>query len=90
MELHKDSNGRLCMDKQRLSQGLASRISWSTKSNSHRVQLDHKQCVTKNGGSDDFLIEQFIENDIPPLSTYHKGTHTTEIVNPYVQVFGFK
>mgnify|MGYP003133161891 FL=1 len=75
------------MDKQRLSQGLGPRISWSTKSNSHRVQLE-AQCVTKNGGSDDFLIEQFIENDIPPLSTYHKGPHTTEIVNPYVQVFG--
>ena len=74
------------MDKQRLSQGLGPRISWSTKSNSHRVQLE-AQCVTKNGGSDDFLIEQFIENDIPPLSTYHKGPHTTEIVNPYVQVF---
>ena len=40
------------MDKQRLSQGLGPRISWSTKSNSHRTQLEAK-CVTNHGRSDE-------------------------------------
>jgi len=75
------------LNKQRASQGKGPRISWGTASNSHRKSLEEK-CAVLNGGTDEELISNFIENGTPPEYIYHKGPHTTEIVNPYVQVFG--
>jgi len=75
------------LDKKRAQKGLGPRISWGTVSNQHRKDLE-KKIIKLNGGTDEELISNYFKNGILPKSVYHKGPHTTEIVNPYVQVFG--
>ena len=74
-------------DKTRISQGKGPRISWGTTSNPHTI-LQREKCVKLNGGTDDELIANFIENGITPKDVYHKGPITCEVVNPYTQIFG--
>ena len=75
------------VNKERARDNKGPRINWGISKNTHRKNLD-KKLQKLNGGSDEELISNFIENGISPKDVYHKGPHTTEIVNPYVQVFG--
>jgi len=83
----KTQMGDYLVNKQRASQGKGPRISWGTTTNQHAI-LQRKKCVKLNGGTDDELIANFIENGISPKDVYHKGPITCEIVNPYIQLFG--